>query len=131
MTTLSLITSRVIFLWYLLKDRWRDFLNEIKIFFQSIFSFISEKSTIELLLYFGVIIFLVWMSLYGYDFLKKKIKKKRLSEKFSFVIYLKSVVFVGGIFLSIFLGKYIILLYTFFLIFILIVIEDLFFITDL
>ena len=115
MTTLSLITSRVIFLWYLLKDRWRDFLNEIKIFFQSIFSFISEKSTIELLLYFGVIIFLVWMSLYGYDFLKKKIKKKRLSEKFSFVIYLKSVVFVGGIFLSIFLGKYIILLYTFFL----------------
>ncbi len=131
MTTLSLITSRVIFLWYLLKDRWRDFLNEIKIFFQSIFSFISEKSTIELLLYFGVIIFLVWMSLYGYDFLKKKIKKKRLSEKFSFVLYLKSVVFVGGIFLSIFLGKYIILLYTFFLIFILIVIEDLFFITDL
>ena len=52
MTTLGLIASRIFVFWYILKDRWRDFLNEIKIFFQSVFSFINEKSTIELLLYF-------------------------------------------------------------------------------
>ena len=127
--TLGIIAHRIFILWYVLKDRWRDFLFEIKNFFQSILLFIQEKSTFEILLYFGLIIFLVWLSLYSYEYLKRKIKKKILNQTISAVLELKFLLPVGGFFISIFLNNYIIFLYSVIIVIIIAVIEDLFFIT--
>ena len=127
--TLGIIAHRIFILWYVLKDRWRDFLFEIKNFFQSILLFIQEKSTFEILLYFGLIIFLVWLSLYGYEYLKRKIKKKILNQTISAILELKFLLPVGGFFISIFLNNYIIFLYSVIIVIIIAVIEDLFFIT--
>jgi len=55
--TLGIIAHRIFILWLILKDRWRDLLSEIKSFFQSIFLFIQEKSTFEILFYFALIVF--------------------------------------------------------------------------
>ena len=127
--TLGIIAHRIFILWYVLKDRWRDFLFEIKNFFQSILLFIQEKSTFEILLYFGLIIFLVWFSLYSYEYLKRKIKKKILNQTISAILELKFLLPVGGFFISIFLNNYIIFLYSVIIVIIIAVIEDLFFIT--
>ena len=127
--TLGIIAHRIFILWYVLKDRWRDFLFEIKNFFQSILLFIQEKSTFEILLYFGLIIFLVWLSLYSYEYLKRKIKKKILNQTISAILELKFLLPVGGFFISIFLNNYIIFLYSVIIVIIIAVIEDLFFIT--
>ena len=127
--TLGVIAHRIFILWYVLKDRWRDFLFEIKNFFQSILLFIQEKSTFEILLYFGLIIFLVWLSLYSYEYLKRKIKKKILNQTISAILELKFLLPVGGFFISIFLNNYIIFLYSVIIVIIIAVIEDLFFIT--
>ena len=127
--TLGIIAHRIFILWYVLKDRWRDFLFEIKNFFQSILLFIQEKSTFEILLYFGLIIFLVWLSLYSYEYLKQKIKKKILNQTISAILELKFLLPVGGFFISIFLNNYIIFLYSVIIVIIIAVIEDLFFIT--
>ena len=127
--TLGIIAHRIFILWYVLKDRWRDFLFEIKNFFQSILLFIQEKSTFEILLYFGLIIFLVWLSLYSYKYLKRKIKKKILNQTISAILELKFLLPVGGFFISIFLNNYIIFLYSVIIVIIIAVIEDLFFIT--
>ena len=94
--TLGIIAHRIFILWYVLKDRWRDFLFEIKNFFQSILLFTQEKSTFEILLYFGLIIFLVWLSLYSYEYLKRKIKKKILNQTISAILELKFLLPVGG-----------------------------------
>ena len=127
--TLGIIAHRIFILWYVLKDRWRDFLFEIKNFFQSILLFIQEKSTFEILLYFGLIIFLVWLSLYSYEYLKRKIKKKKLNQTTSEILEFKFLLPVGGFFISIFLNNYIIFLYSVIIVIIIAVIEDLFFIT--
>ena len=127
--TLGIIAHRIFILWYVLKDRWRDFVFEIKNFFQSILLFIQEKSTFEILLYFGLIIFLVWLSLYSYEYLKRKIKKKILNQTISAILELKFLLPVGGFFISIFLNNYIIFLYSVIIVIIIAVIEDLFFIT--
>ena len=127
--TLGIIAHRIFILWYVLKDRWRDFLFEIKNFFQSILLFIQEKSTFEILLYFGLIIFLVWLSLYSYEYLKRKIKKKILNQTISAILELKFLLPVGGFFIFIFLNNYIIFLYSVIIVIIIAVIEDLFFIT--
>ena len=127
--TLGIIAHRIFILWYVLKDRWRDFLFEIKNFFQSILLFTQEKSTFEILLYFGLIIFLVWLSLYSYEYLKRKIKKKILNQTISAILELKFLLPVGGFFISIFLNNYIIFLYSVIIVIIIAVIEDLFFIT--
>ena len=127
--TLGIIAHRIFILWYVLKDRWRDFLFEIKNFFQSILLFIQEKSTFEILLYFGLIIFLVWLSLYSYKYLKRKIKKKILNQTISAILELKFLLPVGGFFIFIFLNNYIIFLYSVIIVIIIAVIEDLFFIT--
>ncbi len=127
--TLGIIVNRIFILWYVLKDRWRDFLFEIKNFFQSILLFIQEKSTFEILLYFGLIIFLVWLSLYSYKYLKRKIKKKILNQTISAILELKFLLPVGGFFIFIFLNNYIIFLYSVIIVIIIAVIEDLFFIT--
>mgnify|MGYP001280497844 CR=1 FL=1 len=55
--TLGIIAHRIFILWLILKDRWRDLLSEIKSFFQSIFLFIQEKNTFEILFYFALIVF--------------------------------------------------------------------------
>ena len=121
--TLGIIAHRIFILWYVLKDRWRDFLFEIKNFFQSILLFIQEKSTFEILLYFGLIIFLVWLSLYSYEYLKRKIKKKILNQTISAILELKFLLPVGGFFISIFLNNYIIFLYSVIIVIIIAVIE--------
>ena len=128
--TLGIIAHRIFILWYILKDRWRDLLSEIKSFFQSIFLFIQEKSTFEILFYFALIIFLVWLSLYSYEYLKRKIKKKKLNQTTSEILEFKFLLPVGGFFISIFLNNYIIFLYSVFIVIIIVVIEDLFFITN-
>ena len=128
--TLGIIAHRIFILWYILKDRWRDLLSEIKSFFQSIFLFIQEKSTFEILFYFALIIFLVWLSLYSYEYLKRKIKKKKLNQTTSEILEFKFLLPVGGFFISIFLNNYIIFLYSVFIVIIIAVIEDLFFITN-
>ena len=128
--TLGIIAHRIFILWYILKDRWRDLLSEIKSFFQSIFLFIQEKSTFEILLYFGLIIFFIWLSLYSYEYLKRKIKKKILNQTISAILEFKFLLPVGGFFISIFLNNYIIFLYSVFIVIIIAVIEDLFFITN-
>ena len=125
--TLGIIAHRIFILWYILKDRWRDLLSEIKSFFQSIFLFIQEKSTFEILFYFALIIFLVWLSLYSYEYLKRKIKKKKLNQTTSEILEFKFLLPVGGFFISIFLNNYIIFLYSVFIVIIIAVIEDLFF----
>ena len=128
--TLGIIAHRIFILWIFLKDRWRDLLSEIKSFFQSIFLFIQEKSTFEILFYFALIIFLVWLSLYSYEYLKRKIKKKKLNQTTSEILEFKFLLPVGGFFISIFLNNYIIFLYSVFIVIIIAVIEDLFFITN-
>ena len=128
--TLGIIAHRIFILWYILKDRWRDLLSEIKSFFQSIFLFIQEKSTFEILFYFALIIFLVWLSQYSYEYLKRKIKKKKLNQTTSEILEFKFLLPVGGFFISIFLNNYIIFLYSVFIVIIIAVIEDLFFITN-
>ena len=128
--TLGIIAHRIFILWYILKDRWRDLLSEIKSFFQPIFLFIQEKSTFEILFYFALIIFLVWLSLYSYEYLKRKIKKKKLNQTTSEILEFKFLLPVGGFFISIFLNDYIIFLYSVFIVIIIAVIEDLFFITN-
>ena len=127
--TLGIIAHRIFILWYILKDRWRDLLSEIKSFFQSIFLFIQEKSTFEILFYFALIIFLVWLSLYSYEYLKRKIKKKKLNQTTSEILEFKFLLPVGGFFIFIFLNNYIIFLYSVIIVIIIAVIEDLFFIT--
>lgn len=128
--TLGIIAHRIFILWLILKDRWRDLLSEIKSFFQSIFLFIQEKSTFEILFYFALIVFLVWLSLYSYEYLKRKIKKKKLNQTTSEILEFKFLLPVGGFFISIFLNNYIIFLYSVFIVIIIVVIEDLFFITN-
>ena len=128
--TLGIIAHRIFILWYILKDRWRDLLSEFKSFFQPIFLFIQEKSTFEILFYFALIIFLVWLSLYSYEYLKRKIKKKKLNQTTSEILEFKFLLPVGGFFISIFLNNYIIFLYSVFIVIIIAVIEDLFFITN-
>ena len=128
--TLGIIAHRIFILWLILKDRWRDLLSEIKSFFQSIFLFIQEKSTFEILFYFALIIFLVWLSLYSYEYLKRKIKKKKLNQTTSEILEFKFLLPVGGFFIFIFLNNYIIFLYSVFIVIIIAVIEDLFFITN-
>ena len=127
--TLGIIAHRIFILWYVLKDRWRDFLFEIKNFFQSILLFIQEKSTFEILLFFGLIIFLVWLSLYSYEYLKRKIRKKILNQTISELLEFKFLLPVGGIFISFFLNNFMIFLYSVIIVIIIAVIEDLFFIT--
>ena len=128
--TLSIIGHRIFVFYLILKDRWRDILSEIKTFFQSIFLFIQEKSTTELLLYFGLITFLVWLFLYGYDYLKKNIKKEEPNQIMSVIFSLTFVLPLGGFFISIFLNNFFIFLYTFLIAIIIAIIEDLFFTTN-
>ena len=61
--TLSIIAHRIIIFWVLLKDRWRDLISSVKSFYESIISFIKELSVIEILLYFLIGFFLIWLSI--------------------------------------------------------------------
>ena len=128
--TLSIIGHRIFVFYLILKDRWRDILSEIKTFFQSIFLFIQEKSTTELLLYFGLITFLVWLFLYSYDYLKKNIKKEEPNQIMSVIFSLTFVLPLVGFFISIALNNFFIFLYTFLIAIIIAIIEDLFFTTN-
>ena len=67
--TSSIITHRIFILWYILKDRWRDLISSVKSFYESLISFIKELSVIEILLYFLIGFFLIWLSIKILEFL--------------------------------------------------------------
>ena len=153
--TSSIITHRIFILWYILKDRWRDLISSVKSFYESLISFIKELSVIEILLYFLIGFFLIWLSIKILEFLltlifnflasiaskiaaviltfytsfKNKFGKKVINKKTSNKI-LNSIYGMWGVTIltSIIIGSWFIFLIGFFFYIFLLITYDLFFV---
>lgn len=149
--TLSIIAHRIIIFWLLLKDRWRDLISSVKSFYETLISFIKELSVIEILLYFLIGFFLIWLSIKILEFLlplifnflasiaskiaavilifytsfKNKFKKKVISKKTSNKI-LNSIGGMWAVFLltSIVVGSWLVIIIGVFLAIILLIAYD-------